>query len=242
MTKILPTAVLAACLAALAVLPLAAQAYEGHGRDPAEFSTGLSALRIGSVVPVLDDSGTGSYNAWCSSYLAPEGSKPKKTADMDEELRAWEQAVDEWSCMYSPQRAQDGNPSTAWCEGAADYGLGETLVVRVDATRPVRIWAGFGQSKDYFQKNARPHKVQLSILVAERSAANQRGTTYLNLKVLAQAEAELKDINGWQTLPLPPARLGANDGGLCFVAIKILSVYPGSKYKDTLISEIGNTD
>jgi hypothetical protein len=242
MTKNLSAAIIAASLAILAALPLAGQAYEGHGRDPAEFNKGLSALRVGSIVPVLDDSGTGSYNAWCSSYLAPEGSKPKKTDDMDEELRAYEQAVDEWSCMYSPQRAQDGNPATAWCEGAADNGLGETLVARVDATRPVRIWAGFGQSADYFQKNARPRKIQVSVLVAERSAANQRGTTFLNLKVRAQSELELKDLNGWQPLALPPVRLEENDGGLSFVAIKILSVYPGSKYKDTLISEIGGVD
>jgi hypothetical protein len=151
------TLCLAGCL--LAAAPLAAQSYEGTGRDPAKFDKGLSNLKVGSVIPQLYAANTGSFNNWCTSFLAPDSAKPQKSAGMDEELNDYALAVDTWSCMYSPQMAQDGNPGTAWCEGAEGDGIGETMVAQVNVAKPVRIWGGFGFSADYFQKNNRPKRV-----------------------------------------------------------------------------------
>jgi hypothetical protein len=80
----------------------------------------------------------------------------------------------------------------------------------------------------------------VTVLVAERLSHTQDGTVYMNIKARAQIEIELKDFDDYQPLPLPPFKLAANEENLSFVAIKILSVYPGSKYHDTLISEINN--
>jgi hypothetical protein len=217
-----------------------AQAYHGTGRDPSRFNVGLSVLTPQSMVQSLDDSGTGSYNNWCSSFLAAEGTKPLRTPEMDVELREYEWAVDKWECMYSPQQATDGDPATAWCEGALDEGISQAMIAHVDATKPVRIWAGFGKTPAIWAANCRPRKIQVTVLVAQRVGAHQFGTVFSMLKVAAQQEIELKDINGYQNLSLPKTDIPEDKAGLTFVAIKILSVYPGTKYKDTLISEISN--
>ena len=159
---------------------------------------------------------------------------------MDDFLREYQWAMDDWSCMYSAQRAMDGDPATAWCEGAPDEGIGETVVVRADLTRPLKIWAGLGQSPEAFKKNGRPRRILVTVLRAERADAHQYGTVYQNLRVLGQAEGELDDVFGLQALPLPAFAPDPEMAGLGFVAIKILSVYPGLKYKDTCISEVSN--
>ena len=71
------------------------------------------------------------------------------------------------------------------------------------------------------------------------------------MKVVGEKTLTLKDVNGWQKLnldeykeidseefkKLDPYELSQSG---TFLAIKILSVYPGTKYKDTLISEVSN--
>lgn len=219
---------------------LSGQAYSGTGRNPSRFNPILKALKVASVIKSLDDSGTGSFNHWCSSFLPPDAPKPAKTAEMDDFLREYQWALDNWSCQYSPERLMDGNPATAWAEAAPDEGIGEAVIARVDLTKPVRIWAGFGHSLDYFKKNARPRKVLVTVLRAERGDAHQFGTVYQNIRAIAQGETELQDMNGYQALDLPSFDVDEDMAGLGFVAVKILSVYPGTKYKDALISEISN--
>lgn len=219
---------------------LSAQAYSGTGRNPSRFNPILKALKVGSVIKSLDDSGTGTFNHWCSSFLLPDAPKPVKTADMDEFLRDYQRALDDWSCQYSPERLTDGNPATAWAEAAPGDGVGEAVIVRVDLTKPLRVWAGFGHSEDYHKKNARPRRIQVTVLRAARADPHQFGTVYQEIRAIAQGEVELADKNGYQPLGLPAFSADEGMAELGFVAIKILSVYPGSKYKDCLISEVSN--
>lgn len=217
-----------------------AQAYEGHGRDPAEFDAALKNLKPGSLIGSLDDSGTGSFNAWCSSFLAPDVKAPVDKPDYDDDLNEFQFLLDQWSCMYSPERLRDGDAKTAWVEGVSGEGIGETVIVHIDVSVPVKIWAGLGSSPEMFRANCRPRRVLVSVLRAEGGSATQMGVVYQSIKVLAQGETELKDFYGFQSLTLPAFSFAPDAGGSLFMAIKILSVYPGTKYKDTCISELTN--
>ncbi|MBN1524588.1 MAG: hypothetical protein JW904_08900 [Spirochaetales bacterium] len=216
------------------------QAYEGHGRNPDEFNSSLSDLKVGSVIDQFDTSGTGSFNSWSTSFLSAEGEKPVKTDKMNEDLREYEMAVDQWSCMYSPQRAQDGDAKTAWCEDAEGDGIGETLVVKVNVEKPVKIWGGYGKSNAAYLRNSRPQDVLVSVMVSNEKEITQTGEIYKNITVLAQTRITLDDKNNYQSLPLPMVKIPRGKQNYTFIAIKILSVYPGSKYEDTLISEVSN--
>jgi len=114
------------------------------------------------------------------------------------------------------------------------------VIAHVDVLRPVQIWAGYGKSAASFAANCRPRKVQVTVLVAQRGDAHQFGTVYSTIKMVAQHEVELKDFNGYQNLPIPNNDIPADKAGLTFVVVKLVSFYPGTKYKDTLISEISN--
>ena len=70
-------------------------------------------------------------------------------------------------------------------------------------------------------------------------------------KLSAKKKLTLKDINDWQPLDLGEynevdewyyKKLDSYElqESNTFLAVQILSVYPGTKYKDTLISEISN--
>jgi hypothetical protein len=83
---------------------------------------------------------------------------------------------------------------------------------------------------------------------------------------LAETEVELNDLNGYQPLPLPEYSPAASRAEVIellsslyeevpeylpppdtyipavFIAVEILSVYPGAAYEDTLISEIKPTE
>ncbi len=163
-----------------------------------------------------------------------------RTPVKDAELRKYEYFLHNWECMYSPERITDGNPATAWCEGVPDEGINQVVIAHVDVLRPVRIWTGFGISKALFAANCRPRKIAVMVLVAEETSPHQDGTAYVNIKIVAQHEVELKDLNGYQSLPIPENNITDEKRHLTFLAIKILTVYHGTKYKDTLISEISN--
>lgn len=221
-------------------------------------NTSLRNLKIGMELGDFINFSASNSAFLASSWLAPEGEEPSSDfmhlgSDIDDE--SYEAAAEQssvyssWSEMYGPRKAFDGNPETAWCEGASGYGIGETLMVPVDATEDVRIWAGFGKSQKLWAANSRPRKVKVWVLQAEFMSVNENDYNWHNIKVLASHEIELKDINDWQLLPLPKFTLFEqkqvesyqNSPGVgTLVAVQILSVYKGSSYTDTLISEIGN--
>lgn len=216
-----------------------AQAYEGSackatGRNP------LKGLKVGAVLAGLDDSGNGTYSDWASSTLLPKGKAPAckdcppEAEDDLQERVAFQHA---WTCTYSAERANDGKPETAWCEGAKGNGVGEVLIARVRKGEPVELWAGLGKSAKLHAANARPRKVNVYVLEAGSMAAHQAGMGYGQVRVVARGEVELKDVNGYQELKLP-AYTPSPDAPATFVAIEVVSVYPGNKYEDLCISEL----
>ncbi|NBC28828.1 MAG: hypothetical protein GVY29_02425 [Spirochaetes bacterium] len=228
----------------------------------------LSDMDVGEVLDTRLE-----YDYWdqdnhASSVLPAEGEPPPRPADGEgdnEELYYWRQEVAAWSCMYGPERAVDGDPSTAWSEGAPGDGDGEMILVRIGESKGAEIWTGFGLSDRLHRRNGRPRELRVHVLQALTGAANQYDLTMGHLVKLAEGEVELKDVNGWQELPLPtfepirdrrevetalrtffeavppnllvPEHLEAP----IYLGLEITSVYPGTAYNDTLISEVRTT-
>lgn len=191
-------------------------------------------------IPKLEATSGGAYDAWATSMLAPVGKDPSKGKECPEIEH------EHWTCMYSAKNVQDGDSKTAWVEGVAGPGIGEIVVAHINTARPSEIWTGFGASEKLHQANAVPRKVIVYVLESSGCACGQQcGDVYSGIRVLAKGEADLKNKNGYQQLPLPKHDLKPWKEGdppsASFVAIEILSVYPGSKYQDTCISEIRNT-
>lgn len=203
----------------------------------------------------------GSYVCdWSTSYLKATGKGPVPPAgtgdgDADDASYDYELAREKWSCMYSAWGAMDGSTATAWCEGKKDEGIGEILIVKADVSKPVRIWNGLGASETLYRANNRPQKIRVTVLQAKRASMvigqYTEGIEYSDITALGSHEITLKDLNGWQPLPVPPhERLAfksisehgepaVKNEDSTFIAVEILSVYKGTKYNDTCISEIG---
>ena len=215
-----------------------AQAYEGEAcKDGnSEIRTLLEKGKIPGMT--LHFGITGDAQRWATSFLKAEGMPPKRMPDYDVELDG-DMDIHDWTCMFAAFRAFDKNQETAWAEGVEGPGIGEVLIVKLeDSSRPIKIRTGFALSDALFKANNRPRKVRIYALSPARSDATQIGLLYSDWQVLTRKEFELKDLNAWQTVQLPAHKPSETSGS--FIAIEILSVYKGTKYDDTLISEVMN--
>ncbi len=203
--------------------------------------------------------GQSSYGVMASSTLKPTDQNPfdktdttKYQTEEDKSIAEIENqnAREEWACQYSAYSLSDGKPSTAWAEGVDGDGIGEVVLVGyTDITKPVKIWTGYGKSDALFNANNRPAKVKVYLLGTNCSLASQSNVHYKSLKVAGVKEVMLQDMNAYQPLSLPAIQHPVNaepceyDDGteiFYFLAIEILSVYKGTRYHDTCISEIRN--
>ena len=120
---------------------------------------------------------------------------------------------------YGADNIHDSDIRTAWVEGKEDYGIGESISLRSTGAHieQISIWNGYQKSPELYLQNSRPKSLKLYIndqpmylLALEDSRAVQYFT-----------------IEGTKTID-GPRRL----------RFEIVEVYPGSKWKDTAISEI----
>lgn len=130
-----------------------------------------------------------------SSVLAPQGKK-----------------------NYDAMNLSDDDPTTAWVEGSADYGVGEFLeysdyILSGDGT--IYILNGYQASKTSWEDNSRVKKLEISY--------NGKSVCLV----------ELLDQMGVQTFRLPQE---LTSGGV--LRLTIADVYPGLKWKDTAISGV----
>lgn len=119
---------------------------------------------------------------------------------------------------YGPRNLSDGNPNTAWCEGVRGPGIGETITLHIDdgaSFRRLQIANGYGKSQAVFQANGRPRLVEIT---SDRTPPMQ---------------VELADRPGMLPVPLPQS------AEYKWVRLRILSVYPGTKYDDTCVGFVG---
>ncbi len=233
MTKL----VLSACLALFPALALG-QAYEGQ--PCVKGNPALKQQLAAGKLPVLTHGITSDWAPWSSSFLPAEGKAPPRAPlDANDDLQEGVFKADVFSCQHSAQALVDKDPATAWADGARGDGVGEVVLAPVRTGSKVWVWGGLGHSQKLFEANARPRKVRVWLLVPERSDATQVGSVLQDLKVVGKREVELKDLNDYQELPLPTA-LSLPADSEAVVALEILSVYPGKRYQDLCISEVGN--
>lgn len=118
---------------------------------------------------------------------------------------------------YGPLNVIDGNVATAWVEGVPGYGEGESIQIDFDgemAFQSLFITNGYNKSLPAFYNNARVREVRIE--TADRY----------------ESVHKLSDRMGSQEIRLP--RIVRTS----WIKLTLLSVYPGTKWDDTAISEI----
>jgi hypothetical protein len=125
-------------------------------------------------------------------------------------------------CLYYVQNLADGDESTAWVEGKRGYGIGQYVefyqtVNNSTTDSTLFMMNGYQKPNGSWIKNTRVRKLKL----------------YVNSNLLAHVE--LLDVMGWQSFVL--YSLKSRDRRLK-LRFEIAAIYPGSKWKDTAISEM----
>jgi hypothetical protein len=122
---------------------------------------------------------------------------------------------------YHPNYILDGDPQTAWVEGADTSGAGEWVRIHVSPVEGaskirLRIQNGYHKSKPLYDKNARLKRVELVALPS--------GTKHT---------ATLEDAMKWQEIAFeqPPGKLEA-------IELRAVEVVEGSKYTDLCVSDV----
>ena len=121
----------------------------------------------------------------------------------------------EYGLYHVPENMIDGDLSTGWCEDAGGDGIGETVYLYLDKQYKVTgmdIYPGYHKSQDLFEKNGVPVKIKITGDHAETFTLND----------------EMKSQKITFSEPMLTEKL----------TIEILKVRSGSKYKDTLITDI----
>lgn len=121
------------------------------------------------------------------------------------------------SIRYEPSMMFDGNRETAWVEGEKNNGINETLTLHFDRKRSLsgfEIINGYDKTESIWQANAR---------VKSLEATTSDGQTLT---------VTLQDVRGASKVDFNPSI------NTDWLELRIKDVYPGSKYKDTAISEL----
>lgn len=126
-------------------------------------------------------------------------------------------ALAEYNMVHSAERVCDGSMAKAWCEGASGQGYGETLTIFFSEECEVSgfiIYNGYQKDEKRFYNNSRPAQLTISFSDGESQLI------------------DLEDGMGAQTVHLDTSHISDS------ISFTIEEVYPGSKFEDTLISEI----
>ncbi len=128
-------------------------------------------------------------------------------------------------CRYHPIKIDDGNLNTCWVEGADGDGIGEWAELKWESSHNlsnVFISSGFAGDETLFRENNRPKRLKMELF-------SQSG------ELLDTSHLDLKDAKDVQAFPVGDSGLD----GVKRIRFTIEDVYPGAKYDDTCIAEIG---
>ena len=123
----------------------------------------------------------------------------------------------EKNIKHVPDLIMDGDTTTAWVEGVDGNGEGESITFTFGdlyAVSDIKIWNGYQKSEDLYYKNARPAELELEFSDGSTERISLQDTS-----------------SGFQEFALERHVTS-------YVKVKIISTYAGSKYEDTVISEI----
>ncbi len=145
----------------------------------------------------------------------------------NEGLKATSTLAPQGKFNYTVKNLVDDDPTTAWVEGHADYGIGEYIefsrMGHSGYDAEVTILNGYQASQSSWENNSRVKHLKISMGTKD----------YFIL--------ELADVMGAQTFTLPKEiikALDAENPTSNKIRLTIMDVYPGLKWKDTAISEI----
>ena len=119
---------------------------------------------------------------------------------------------------HQPDRLVDGSTTTAWCEGVTGNGEGEWVEFQADMKQnvtSVTIMGGFCKSEDLYWMNSRPKDITITFDDGSKTTSTLSDEPF-----------------AWHTITL------AKPVQTKTIRITIDSVYAGSNYTDTSISEI----
>ncbi len=200
-------------------------ACEGKGGEKAgEKAAEPAATAAGTRAPAGKTAGEGAPRAITSP-------PPPRLLDQPVERRLYSDRIEassflwtDWNKFqenYHPNYILDGDPATAWVEGADSSGKGEWIRIHLSPIEGaskirLRIQNGYHKSKALYGKNARLKKVEVVALPGNASRT-----------------AELKDVMEWQEIALeqPPGKLEA-------IELRVADVIEGSKYTDLCVSDL----
>jgi|SRR5688572_30191859 len=130
--------------------------------------------------------------------------------------------------VYSANKAHDFDATTAWVEGKADYGIGEFLEYSFDMAtvkgehhlgiNQILLANGYKKTKKTWEENSRVKKLKMYV----------DNKPFGLIELLDSYEFQTVDLN---KIMLPQQKVMK-------IKFEITEVYPGTKYKDTAISEL----
>jgi hypothetical protein len=170
----------------------------------------------------------GRYFDWLPLKPKPDDDGPDgwllgTGTDIPSEVVASSTLAGQGKSNYGAANLTDDDPTTAWVEGKADHGIGESLTMNLPFGIPVwRIVNGYQKNATTWEDNSRVKK--LKVLV------NGRPAFYILLEdKMGPQEIKIREVLN---------KINMNEEGMLRVKFIIEEVYPGRKYKDTAISAI----
>ena len=122
---------------------------------------------------------------------------------------------------HSADMICDGSLMNAWCEGVSGYGIDEWVQLKLGqgfAIDSMEFNMGYQKSSELYYANGRPAEI---LIVFDEGDGNTTSETVI-----------LEDMLGAQTITFDTIHYAET------VTIYIKSVYEGTTYEDTVISEV----
>ena len=165
------------------------------------------------------------FFSFCISALA--GNLQPLYAAKAESTSFLKSSWNQYTENYHPNYVLDNNPKTAWVEGVDGNGENESIIIPISSVDKVhniqlRIRNGYQKSTSLLKANGAPNGITITLL--SRHGAK-----------VEELQASLLKKMDWQRIDIP---ISDPQKSIGLVQITINSVHPGTKYKDTCISDI----
>lgn len=141
---------------------------------------------------------------------------------------------------YKAENMMDEDLKTVWAEGVKGFGFKEWVKIRINFDKKyfphyLIIYSGHGKNYDLYKKNNRLKTIVMRkynpLGTDEQSYTEKFPVTYF-------LRYTLEDKPGYHVLPIGDVYMDGCPGKPIEITLYIESVYPGSLYDDTCISEL----